>query len=222
MDLLVSYLVDRRREAAPRVAFYEKPRILQRDLALLVLLDVSGSTGESGRHERFIDIQKNAALILGEGLASLGDRFAICGFSGNGRENCEYFVYKDFAEPWDRSRRGRIMAAVPRSSTRIGPALRHSGYRLTNIEARKRLIILISDGRPMDSGYDPNTRYAQYDVRMACKENRRKDIHTFCISTNENTLADMQIMFPDSGFAILPRTGGLPAVLPRMYLRLTS
>ncbi len=221
-DLLVSYLVDRRREASPRITFYEKPRIVQRDLALLVLLDISGSTGESGRHERFIDIQKNAALILGEGLAGLGDRFAICGFSGSGRENCEYFVYKDFDEPWDITRRGRIMAAVPRSSTRIGPALRHSGYRLTCIEARKRLVILVSDGRPMDNGYDPNTRYAQYDVRMACKENRRKDIHTFCISTNENTLADMQIMFPDGGFAILPRSGGLPAVLPRMYLRLTS
>ncbi len=219
---LISYLVERRREPSPPVRFYEKPRVLERSLALLILLDVSGSTGESSRHERFIDIQKHAALVLGEGLEGLGDRFAICGFSGNGRENCEYFVYKDFAETWNEQCRTRVMAAAPRSSTRIGPALRHSGYRLQQLDARTRLIILISDGRPMDSGYDPSTRYAQYDVRMACKENRRSDIHSFCITTNENTVADMQIMFPENNYAILPHIRSLPAVLPRLYLRLTT
>ncbi|MBD3241015.1 MAG: hypothetical protein GF331_10555 [Chitinivibrionales bacterium] len=221
-DQLVAYLVERRRDPSPRVRFYEKPRVLERSLALLVLLDVSGSTGESSRHERFIDIQKHAAVVLGEGLEGLGDRFAICGFSGNGRENCEYFVYKDFDEPWNETCRARVMAAAPRSSTRIGPALRHSGYRLQRLEARTRLVILISDGRPMDSGYDPSTRYAQYDVRMACKENRHHDIHTFCITTNENTVADMEIMFPENNYAILPHIRSLPAVLPRLYLRLTT
>jgi nitric oxide reductase activation protein len=222
-DMLVTYLVERHHEPSPRVMFYQRPRILRRDVALLILLDVSGSTGENtGRHQRFIDVQKRAAFILGEGLDSLGDRFSICGFSGNGRENCEYFVYKTFDEPWDETCRRRVTAAAPRSSTRIGAALRHSGYRLEQIETRKRLIVLISDGRPMDSGYDPNTRYAQYDVRMAYIENRRRDIHTFCISTNENTVADMQIMFPDANFAILPHIRRLPKVLPQLYLRLTT
>ena len=113
------------------------------------------------------------------------------------------------------------MAAWPRSSTRIGPALRHSGYLLSLQPARQRLVILVTDGKPMDPGYDPNTRYAQHDVRMACEENARHDIHTFAISTEENSLADMAIMFPRRRFVILPTVEQLPRVLPQMYLKLT-
>jgi nitric oxide reductase NorD protein len=89
------------------------------------------------------------------------------------------------------------------------------------IEARQRLIILVRDGKPMDTGYDPNTRYAQHDVRMACEEGRRQEIFTFCISTEENSRADMEIMFPDRRFAILSDIRQLPRVLPALYVKLT-
>ncbi len=228
-DLLLQYLIDRREEPSPRVNFYERPQIQRRDLAVLILLDVSGSTGGElgtageapGGEGKVIDIEKHAALILGQGLASLGDRFSICGFSSNGRENCRYYVYKDFDASWDRDAMAKVLAAFPLNSTRIGPALRHSGYRLEQIEARQRLVILVTDGRPMDVGYDPNTRYAQHDVRMACEENARKCIHTFGISTEENSQADMEIMFPQRRFAILPDIRRLPQLLPRLYLKLT-
>ena len=72
----------------------------------------------------------------------------------------------------------------------------------------------------MDQDYDPTTRYAQHDVRMACEENARQDIHTFAISTEENSLADMEIMFPRRRFVILPSIGQLPRILPQLYLRL--
>jgi nitric oxide reductase activation protein len=73
----------------------------------------------------------------------------------------------------------------------------------------------------MDTGYDPNTRYAQHDVRMACDENEQEGVHTFAISTEENSVADMEIMFPGRRFAILSDIGDLPTVLPRLYTRLT-
>ena len=221
-DRLTDFLVNRRLEPSPRVDFYEKPRIQHRDLAVLILLDVSGSTGETtGDSSRIIEIEKHAALILGQGLHTLGDRFSICGFSSNGRENCLYTVYKEFDTPWDRNAMRCLMGATPVNSTRIGPALRHSGYRLEPIAAKQRLIILVTDGRPMDSGYDPNTRYAQHDVRMACQENAAKAIHTFAITTEENSLADMEIMFPGRRFAILPDLRRLPQILPRLYTRIT-
>jgi hypothetical protein len=221
-DLLVNYLVQRRKDPSPRIDFYEKPRIRRRDLAVIVLLDASGSTGErTGGHERIIDVEKRAALILGQGLNTLGDRFAICGFSSNGRENCVFSVYKDFDDGWSTDTMKRIMAASPANSTRIGPALRHCGFRMSRLDARQRLVILITDGRPMDTGYDPNTRYAQHDVRMACDENEQEGVHTFAISTEENSVADMEIMFPGRRFAILSDIGDLPTVLPRLYTRLT-
>ena len=222
VDLLTDYLVQRRREPSPKVDFYEKPYHNRRDLATLILLDVSGSTGSEIERYKTIEIEKRAALILGQGLSTLDDRFSICGFSGNGREQCEFFVFKDFEADWDRRSIGRVMAAYPRSATRIGAALRHAGFRLSTIAARQRLILLITDGKPMDTGYDPKTRYAQYDVRMACEENKRQSIHTFCISTDENTRADMEIMFPEHKYAILPDVRRLPQILPRLYIRLTS
>jgi len=221
-DLLLDYLVDRSREPSPPVRFYERPIINHRDLAVLILLDVSGSTGEQlGSQAKVLDVEKQASVILGQGLAALGDRFAVCGFCSNGRELCEYLIFKGFDDPWSGDTIGRVMAAWSHSSTRIGPALRHSGYLLSLQPARQRLVILVTDGKPMDQGYDPNTRYAQHDVRMACEENARQDVHTFAISTEENSLADMEIMFPRRRFVILPSIRQLPRILPQLYLRLT-
>ena len=73
----------------------------------------------------------------------------------------------------------------------------------------------------MDSMYDPNSRYAQYDVRMACEENTRSEINTFAISTTENTKADMEIMFPRNRFVILQDLRQLPRILPQLYIRMT-
>jgi Mg-chelatase subunit ChlD len=220
VDRLLRFLVERRREAQPATDFYERVRINRRDIAVTVLLDVSGSTGESQEAQKVIDLEKRAALALGHGLAALGDTFSICGFSGSGRENCSYFVYKDFDEAWDRDAERNVWAAHPVSSTRIGPALRHAGYRLSERGERQRLTILVTDGKPMDSGYDPSTRYAQHDVRMACLENERQGIHTIAISTDENTVADMEIMFPHRRFVILCGMSRLPAVLPHLYVKI--
>lgn len=220
-DLLTDYLVLRKQEPSPKVNFYEKPLKNQRSLATLVLLDVSGSTGSTLDRQKIIEIEKQAALILGQGLSTLGDRFSICGFSGNGREQCEFFIFKDFAERWDQASIARVLSAYPRSATRMGVALRHAGYRLSAIDAQQRLILLVTDGKPMDTGYDPNTRYAHYDVRMACEENMRQSIHTFCISTEENSHADMELMFPNHRFAILPDVKRLPRILPKFYVQLT-
>lgn len=221
-DLLIEHIVNREREPSPPARFYEKPIINHRDLAALVLLDLSGSTGaQSGESSKVLDIEKQACILLGQGLAALDDRFAVCGFSSNGREKCEYLVFKGFEDAWGGETVGRVMAAWPRSSTRIGPALRHSGYLLSSHPSRQRLILLVTDGQPMDQGYDPDSRYAQHDVRMACEENMRNGIHTFAISTEQNSLADMEIMFPRRRFAIISDIHRLSVVLPRLYIQMT-
>jgi nitric oxide reductase activation protein len=168
-----------------------------------------------------LDVEKQAVVILGQGLACLGDRFAICGFSSNGRQQCDFLEYKGFAEPWDHEAIGRVMQAWPRNSTRMGPALRHAGAMLADEPHRQRLILLVTDGKPMDQGYDPAAGYAQHDVRMACEENARREVVTFGISTDENSAEDMALMFPQRRFALLPSIDRLPRILPELYLRLT-
>ncbi|MBN2450565.1 MAG: hypothetical protein JXR77_09245 [Lentisphaeria bacterium] len=221
-DRLVDFLVRRHEDSSPKVDFYEKPRIVRRDLAVLILLDASGSTAElAGSGEAIIALERRAAIILGQGLHTLGDRFAVCGFHSSGHRNCSFLVYKDFDDAWNRAAAGRVLLAAPACSTRIGPALRHAGWRMGRVPARQRLVLLITDGRPMDTGYDPNTHYAQQDVRMACQENAALGIHTFAISTEQNSLADMSAMFPRQRFVILTDMRRLPKVLPAVYTRLT-
>ncbi len=230
VDRLVEYLARRREGADARVDFYEKKYIRRRDLAVALLLDVSGSTandpqgqsppsGEGG--PRILDIEKRAGLILGEGLSALGDAFAIWGFSGNGREHCDFFVYKGLDEPFGPDQRTRLHAAFPSASTRIGVALRHARTLLDGHPARRKILLLITDGKPQDSDYDPATRYAQYDVRMAVQECHRQDIHVVCISTLENSRADLEIMFPHRRFVILEDMRKLVDLLPQLYLRMT-
>ncbi len=171
---------------------------------------------------RTLDFEQQAALLLGSGLAALDDRFAIAGFNSNGRVSCNYYLYKRFDDAWNEAARMRIIAATPGNSTRIGPALRHSGKLLANEFCRQRLIMLITDGKPTDQAYDPDTGYAQHDVRMACEENLRQGVNTFAISTTQNSLGDMQIMFSNNQFLILDDIRRLPVLLPRIYLHLTA
>lgn len=220
-DLLLDYLVSRRSKTPGSDAVFVKPLVKQRDFAVAVLVDASGSTSETVDDRRVIDLEKEAAFILAEGLHSLGDDFALYGFTGNGREACEFYLYKDFDQDWQRTTRRRLMAATPGSSTRIGVALRHTGARMRQNPSRRKLIILITDGKPMDSGYDPSTRYAQHDVRKACEENERLGIATFCISTDENTRSELELMFPARRFVILDTLKHLPSVLSSYYLHLT-
>lgn len=220
-DQLVDYVIASKREPAPPIRFFERPRIRQRDMAALLLLDISGSTGEMTAQQRTLDIEKQSAVILGQGLAAVGDRFAICGFSSNGRERCEFLVFKDFADEWNQASRSRVLSAIPMSATRMGAALRHAGYRLQQETARQKLLLIITDGKPLDKDYSPETRYAQHDVRMACLENRRHGIITFCVSTQENSRSDLELMFPERRFVILSSIQELRRLLPRYYMKLT-
>lgn len=218
---LVRFMVDRTRDPSPRATFYERQELQRRDVSVLILIDLSGSTGERVEHERVIELEEEAALVFGEGLSSLGDAFSVCGFNSNGPEDCRFYRLKDFEEPWGPLAIRRIRSVQALGSTRIGPAMRHGGYLLHQRPARRKLVLLITDGKPMDSDYSPETRHAQYDVRKACQENRRRGIVTFALSTEENTVADMDLMFPDGRYGILPDMRKLSDILPWMYLKLT-
>lgn len=221
IDSLVRFVTMRKAKASPRVQFWTKPRLSRRDVAVALLLDVSGSTGRDTGQKDAIEVEKEAACILATGLEELGDRFSVYGFTGNGREQCVFQVFKDFGDDWGPRAQARLMGARPGSSTRIGVALRHGGHKLAGVPAKTRLIILLSDGRPMDTEYDPQTRYAHYDVRKACEENRALGIHTFCIAVDLEAQDELDIMFPRRRYVILRDIHDLPEALTRSYLKLT-
>ncbi|MFP4176734.1 MAG: nitric oxide reductase activation protein NorD [Planctomycetota bacterium] len=241
MDHLIEYIAEGEERRGSDMRFYNKPLTNRRDLAVSILLDISGSTGERAEEtdsedkthaakefgtengqKSVLQVEKEAAFVMGTGLHTLGDTFSVYGFTGNGRENCTFYNFKDFDETWDEDAIEKLLSAIPGSATRIGAALRHAGWKLSDRGEKTKLLLLITDGKPCDQGYDTESQYAQHDIRKACQENRKHNIHTFCVSTTENTPADMELMFPRGRYLILDDIRKLPRVLSRLYLRLTQ
>jgi Mg-chelatase subunit ChlD len=220
-EVLVEYLSRTKRDPYAKRNFYQKLRVRERDLAVLVLMDVSGSTAEEIRGSPTLSLEKRACAVLAEGLAALGDRCALGGFDSDGRDNCRYYPVKEFDEAWDRQAEKRLYALSPGGSTRLGPALRHCGRRLSLETSTKKLLLLISDGKPQDEGYSPENWYAHYDVRRACTENDERGVQTFALLVDDTDPGQGDVMFPGGRYTVIADVHRLAVLLPKIYLSLT-
>ena len=222
IDKLIGYITLRKADVQGKANFYEKALVKKRSLAVSLIIDISGSTGgEVEEQLKILDIEKQAASVLAEGLSLLGDRFALYGFTGNGREHCEFHVFKEFDQKWDSDARAGLFSVYPGTSTRIGVALRHAGQKMKDICSKKKLILLVTDGKPMDSEYDPNTGYAYYDVRKACAENNEYGIETYGIITDDENRDNLEKMLPNNRFSVIRDIRDLPEKLARFFLHVT-
>jgi hypothetical protein len=190
-----------------------------------------GSTGRTDRQDslsegarRVIDIEREAVVIMAEALQSLGDEYAIYGFSGYGRDNVEFFCLKEFFESYSGRVAGRIGAIKPRKSTRMGPAIRHTLKKLENTDSRLKVLILLSDGYPQDFDYGPDRTsrdYGLHDTAMALQEARRQNVHTFCVTVDQAGNDYLREMCGGENYLVVKRPSALPRILPQVYRGLT-
>jgi len=193
----------------------------ERDVAAAFLVDVSGSTSrqlDSGR--RVIDLEKEGLVLLCEALEAVGDQYALYGYSGQGRGQVDFLVIKDFDDQLSGKAAQRLGGLVPMQQNRDGAAIRHATAKLLAREARTRLLILISDGRPLDDGY--KDEYSLEDTKAALREARRRGLHPFCITIDREADSYVRRMYGDVQFAVIDRLEALPMRLPRIYQRLTT
>lgn len=184
LDAAVAGSVDRRAGRLSDGRHYQRPHQRGRDVAVALLVDLSSSTREvlpDGM--RIVDIEKEAVLCLGEALVAAGDRFAVLGFSGHGREDVQVSVAKDFSQPWDHRARAGVGGLRPLLENRDGAAIRHVTARLLAQDARTRLLVLLSDGRPLDCG-DPvyHGEYARADTADALRSARASGVRPLCLT----------------------------------------
>jgi nitric oxide reductase activation protein len=191
-----------------------------RDVAVLFLLDLSGSTEEEVNGRRVVDIQKEAMALMAEALNSLDDPYGIYGFSSEGRHRVDIFVVKDFAEPYSDQIQYRLGNLEPLGLTRMGAVLRHGLHKLDNTQAAVKLMVILTDGRPYDLDYG-NLDYAIADTRKAIQEVRQKRIHPFIITSDKKSTDYLRRIAPQTQSIILPRVELLPTLLPAIYKRLT-
>lgn len=222
LDAAVRRAADRQAGAEPSDRIYVRREKRERDVAAAFLVDMSGSTGRrvepDGR--RVIDVEKEGLVLLCEALEAIGDQYAVYGYSGQGHHRVEFLILKEFDEPAGEAVRQRVGGATPLRQNRDGAAIRHAARKLLGRNARVRLLILISDGRPLDDGYAEE--YALEDTKMALREARMRGIDSFCITVDRDADEYLRRMYGDVRFLIIDDAAALPDRLPRVYQRLTA
>jgi nitric oxide reductase NorD protein len=213
---------NRRAGRTPEGRVYTQERPRRREVAVTLLLDASGSTESwlSGR-QRVIDVVKEAALAFGEALATVGDRFAMLAFSGQGAADVRVRVLKRFREAPGPTVQRRIGALEPDAFTRLGGALRHATAGLAREHARARLLLVLSDGKPQDEdGYEG--RYGIEDVRQAVAEARLQGVRVFGITVDREGPTYLPRLFGAHRYTVIWNAEALPERLPAIYRRLTA
>jgi nitric oxide reductase NorD protein len=223
LDACIRYFGDRRSGGVtPAPGLYCARRPLDRELACLLLADLSMSTDAwvSNSH-RVIDVVRDAAFLFCEALTATGDRFGVYGFSSVKRGHVRFHLVKDFAAPYDAKARGRIAALRPGYYTRMGAAVRQATRILAEQPANRRLLLLLSDGKPNDlDEYD--SRYGIEDTRMAVVEARRIGITPFCVTIDRAGGAYLPHLFGQDGFLMISDPERLPERLPKLYAELSG
>lgn len=224
LDRAIEAHVERRAGGSPTDRTYVRHQRAERDVAVAFLVDMSSSTNELANvgGQRIIDVEKEALVLISEAVDAIGDAAAIYGFSGYGREQVAFYVAKDFGDPWDSRVQERIGRISWKMENRDGTAIRHATRKLMKVQARVRILLLLSDGKPLDCGCDHySDRYAQEDTRVALQEARKHGIHPFCITVDIAAAEYMTRMYGEGGYTIIDRVDHLPQRLPQIYRRLT-
>ncbi|NOZ11394.1 MAG: nitric oxide reductase activation protein [Gammaproteobacteria bacterium] len=216
LDALVEALTDAQsgHELSERV-FTQSHRV-ERDIAVLFMVDMSGSTkGWINEAER------ESLVLLCEALEILGDRYGIYGFSGMTRKRCELFRVKRFEEPYTDEVRARINGIEPQDYTRMGVSIRHLTGLLQAVEARTKLLITLSDGKPDDyDGY--RGQYGIEDTRKALIEAKQAGVHSFCITIDSEARDYLPHMYGAVNYTVIDDVRRLPHRVADIYRRLTS
>jgi nitric oxide reductase NorD protein len=216
IDALVEALADSLDGSEMSDRLYTRMHRTERNIAVVFMVDMSGST------KGWInDAERESLIMLSETLETLGDRYAIYGFSGIARKRCEIYKIKEFEEPYNDEIKARISGIEPQDYTRMGFAIRHLSKILNEVDAKTRILITISDGKPDD--YD-NYRgeYGIEDTRRALIESKRDGIHPYCITIDTEAKEYLSYMYGAAAYTVIDDVRQLPLKVTDIYRRLTT
>lgn len=216
VDALVEALADSRDGSEMSDRLFMRMHRNQRNIAVMFMVDMSGST------KGWInDAERESLILLCETLKLLGDRYAIYGFSGTTRKRCEIFRIKSFDEPYGEPVRQRIAGIAPQEYTRMGVAIRHLSALLNQVNARTKLLITLSDGKPDDYHDGYRGQYGIEDTRMALIEAKRNGIHPYCITIDTEGRDYLPHMYGAVNYTVVSEVRELPLKVSDIYKRLT-
>jgi nitric oxide reductase NorD protein len=217
IDALVEALADARDGSEMSDRLFVRLHRAERNIAVAFMVDMSGST-----RGWINEAEREALILLCEALELLGDRYAIYGFSGVTRKRCELFRIKTFDEAYTEEVKARISGIRAQEYTRMGFAIRHLTDLLKGVDAKTRVLVTLSDGRPDDYFDGYRGPYGIEDTRMALLEARRAGIHPFCITIDREARDYLPHMYGAARYIILDDVRQLPMKASDIYRRITS
>jgi nitric oxide reductase NorD protein len=206
-------------QGSDRIHLMSRPQA--HDLAVSILVDVSLSTDAWFDDLRVLDVEKEALLVLAHGLAACGDNHAITTFTSRRRSWVRMETVKDFGEPMSPKVEARIAGLKPGYYTRIGAAIRHASAGLRGQPNRRKLLLVLTDGKPNDVDHYEG-RFALEDSRRAVIEARRAGMSVFAVTVDRDAKAYVPAMFGQNGYAVVGNIARLPAALPAIYRSLSG
>lgn len=201
-------------EGSDRIHLMSRPQA--HDLAVTLLVDVSLSTDAWFDDRRVLDVEKEALLVLANGLSACGDNHSILTFTSRRRSWVRVETIKDFGEKMGPVVENRIAALKPGYYTRIGAAIRHATAKLAEQPNRRQLLLVLTDGKPNDVDHYEG-RFALEDSRRAVVEARRKGVRVFGVTVDRDAKSYVPAIFGQHGYAVVSNIGRLPLALPAIY-----
>ncbi|MGD9785644.1 MAG: nitric oxide reductase activation protein NorD [Hyphomicrobiaceae bacterium] len=200
---------------------YRASRNQERDLAVSILMDASRSTESVVSGRQVIDIAREALIALAWGLEACGDDTEVNAFSSLRRDRVYVASCKRFDEPMTSLVESRISGLKPGFYTRLGAAVRHASAGLANHPRRRRLLLVITDGKPNDLDHYEG-RHGVEDSHMAVREARRRGQSVFGVTIDAKSQSTFARIFGSGGFSVIPDPDKLTSALPQIYRHLVS
>ncbi|HSD61259.1 MAG TPA: hypothetical protein VLC55_10445 [Burkholderiales bacterium] len=222
LDAAIGFVTERRAGLQPQPWVYRRRQVQSRETAVTLLADLSTSVMQPlpGGDGRVVDRIRAGILLFAESMEALGDAYCIAGFCSKYRDNVNYYAIKGFDEPLTEEVRGVIGGLSGRLATRMGAAIRHALVRFGDAPSRRRLMLILSDGRPEDYDDGGDLRYLHEDTRIAVKEAIDQGVHPFCITVDPAGCDYLPRIFGRGHYLVLDQINSLPKKLPEIYLRL--
>jgi nitric oxide reductase NorD protein len=201
LDALTDRYTEVMAKITPNEKVYLSKRKKEKDISILLLLDISLSTDGYAANNRVIDVEKQVSILFGEVLDEFRIDFCIDGFYSKTRNYASYLTIKDFDEEWSTAKH-KIGAVEPSGYTRIGAALRHAGAKLDRRSSKNKWVILLSDGKPND--YDKyEGKYGINDVKQALRELNERNTHAYALAIEASAKYYLPQMFGQNHYQIL-------------------
>ena len=217
LDAQVEAHADRKSGVVPSPRLFCHRRRSERSLAVMFMVDMSGST------KGWInDAERESLVLLCEAIEALGDRYAIYGFSGWTRTRCDIYRVKEFAARYDATTQARIAGIEAKDYTRMGVAVRHLSTLLAAQPARHKLLVTLSDGRPDDYGDEYRGHYGIEDTRRALHEARARGIRSYCVTIDRHGADYLPQLYGPAHYTVIDDAKKLPQQLAEIYRKLTS